>query len=188
MIANEKAWYALNVTGGKEIKTRDWIIANKEKFGVGDDILDQVVLPIQRKISVKNGKKRITESSLMGPYIYVHANICDERVISFFSQAPNVYSFVGSKNGGFRSGADVISNEEICRIINRNENDVTKENKSFTIGDAVEIIAGSFSNFKGIVKEVNDKTNILKISVMIFGGENIIEAKSSQVKKINNYE
>ena len=188
MFVNKKAWYAIAVTGGKEIKTRNWLIANKNKFGVSDEVLDEVVVPIQRKITVKNGKKRISESSLMGPYIYVHANISDKNVISFFSQAPNVYSFVGCKNKGFTSGADVISDEEINKIMHNSKNEVTNENIKFFIGDAVEVVSGSFSSFKGIIKETNDKTNILSVSVMIFGGENIIEVKSSQVRKIDKYE
>lgn len=188
MSVDKKAWYAITVTGGKEIKTRDWLIANKSRFGVSDDVLDDVIVPIQRKITVKNGKKRITESSLMGPYIYVHANICDEKVISFFSQAPNAYSFVGCKSKGFRSGADVISDEEINKIMHNNKDEVTSENIKYFVGDAVEVVSGSFSSFRGIVKETNDKTNILSISVMIFGGENIIEVKYSQVRKIDKYE
>lgn len=189
MLINKKAWYAITVQGGKEIKIRDWLITNKDRFGVSDDVLDNVMLPVKRKIIVKNGKKKITETSLIGPYVYVHANICDESVISFFTQAPSVYSFVGSRNGGFRSGADVISDSEMDKIINNNNDEVNgNENQDLLVGDAVEIISGSFSNFKGIVKDINKKNNILKIGVMIFGGENIIEVKTFQVKKIDNYE
>ena len=50
-------WYVISVTSGKEIKTRDWLLENKERFCVDDTILDKIFLPVQKKIVVKDGKK-----------------------------------------------------------------------------------------------------------------------------------
>ena len=181
-------WYVISVTSGKEIKTRDWLLENKERFCVDDTILDKIFLTNKKKIVVKDGKKTEIENSLIGPYIYVHCDITNENLLDFFRQAPNVYSFVGSKKGGFRSGAERVRDEDINRFLNVDNNKNTTENTNFYVGDNVELISGNFSGFKGVVNDVNEKTNLLKISILIFGRETIIEVQSSQVKKINNYE
>ena len=82
---DNKKWYALSVSGGKEIKTKDWLLENKSRFDIDDTMLDEILLPIQKKSILKNGKKVISESALMGPYIYVHADISNELVLNFFS-------------------------------------------------------------------------------------------------------
>ena len=181
-------WYVISVTGGKEIKTRDWLLENKERFDVDDSILDKIFLPVQKKISIKDGKKKEIENSLIGPYIYVHCDVTNEKLIDFFRQAPNVYSFVGSKRGGFRSGAERVRDEDINKLFNVETNENTDENTNFYVGDNVELISGNFSGFKGVVNDVNTKTNLLKVSILIFGRETIIEVQSSQVKKTNSYE
>lgn len=186
---DNKKWYALSVSGGKEIKTRDWLLDNKARFDINDDMLDEILLPIQKKSILKNGKKVISESALMGPYIYVHADISNELVLSFFSQAPNVFSFVGSKKGGFHSGAAELNTEEIKKIMERDSDENRdKLSTDFIEGETVCIMAGPFKNFTGTIEKVITKTNLLKINVLIFGGETIIEVPFSQVKKKNNYE
>ena len=186
---DNKKWYALSVSGGKEIKTKDWLLQNKERFDIDDNMLDEILLPIQKKSILKNGKKVISESALMGPYIYVHADISNELVLNFFSQAPNVFSFVGSKKGGFHSGAAELNTDEIKKIMVK-EDDENRENSNddFIEGETVYITAGPFKNFTGTIEKVISKTNLLKINVLIFGGETIIEVPFSQVKKKNNYE
>jgi len=184
MLVGEKAWYALSVTGGKEVKTMNWLIENKSRFDISDDILDEIFLPTNKKVIVKNNKKRIIETSLMGHYIYFHGDASNEKLIFFFSQAPNVYSYVGSKSGGFTSGASVIMEKDINRMKNIEDKSDTEVDKSLSVGDDVTITNGSFQGFKGIIKEINVKTNIAKVGVMIFGGENIAEVQLNQIKKI----
>ena len=189
MVLDNKKWYALSVSGGKEIKTKDWLLENKSRFDVNDDILDEILLPIQKKSILKNGKKVISESALMGPYIYVHADISNELVLNFFSQAPNVFSFVGSKKGGFHSGAAELNTEEIKKIMEKDSDENRdKSDSDFIEGESVCIIAGPFKSFTGTIEKVISKTNLLKVKVLIFGGETIIEVPFSQVKKKNNYE
>ena len=136
-------WYVISVTSGKEIKTRDWLLENKERFCVDDTILDKIFLPVQKKIVVKDGKKTEIENSLIGPYIYVHCDITNENLLDFFRQAPNVYSFVGSKKGGFRSGAERVRDEDINRFLNVDNNKNTTENTNFYVGDNVELISAA---------------------------------------------
>ena len=188
MCAANLYWYVISVTSGKEIKTRDWLQENKDRFDVDDSILDRIFLPVQKKLIVKNGVKKELESSLIGPYIYVHCDITNEKLIEFFRNAPNVYSFVGSKGGGFKSGAEKVKDEEINRFLNVDNNENNGEDTDLYVGDRVELISGNFSGFKGVINDVNNKTNMLKISILIFGRETIIEAQSSQVKKISSYE
>ena len=185
-----KKWYVLSVLGGKELKVKEWLLLNKERFDVTDDLLDEILVPIQKKSMLKNGKKVIYENALMGPYVYVHADISNEDVINLFSQAPNVFSFVGGKKLGFRGGAAELNSEEIKKILELN-NDETRQNSSdqdIIEGEEVYITSGPFKDFTGTVSKINTQTNLLKVNVVIFGGETIIEVPFSQVKKKNSYE
>lgn len=184
MLVGQKAWYALSVTGGKEVKIMNWLNENKARFDITDDILDEIFLPTNKKLVVTNNKKRVIETSASGHYIYFHGDASNEKLIFFFSQAPNVYSYVGSKNGGFKSGASVIMEKDINRMKNIEDTSDNDVDKSLAIGDDVTISSGSFQGFKGVIKEINVKTNIAKVSVMIFGGENVVEVQLPQIKKI----
>jgi transcriptional antiterminator NusG len=100
-----------------------------------------------------------------------------------------VFSFVGSKKGGFHSGAAELNTEEIKKIMERdNDENRDKSSSDFIEGEEVCIVTGPFKSFTGTIEKVISKTNLLKVKVLIFGGETIIEVPFSQVKRKNNYE
>ncbi|MBN1164821.1 MAG: transcription termination/antitermination factor NusG [Candidatus Krumholzibacteriota bacterium] len=171
-------WYVLHTYSGREAKVRDTV----ERLIKASDFQDKfgkVLVATEDVAEMKKGKKKVTTRKLFPSYILIEMEMTNETW-SLIENVPGVTHFVGGGKKPFP-----IPKKEVDRILGRMEK---KEGiipeVPFTIGEHVNVIDGPFSEFTGIVDEINPERGKLKVLVSIFGRETPVELDFLQVKPI----
>jgi transcriptional antiterminator NusG len=173
-------WYVVHANTGHENKVRrnieQSIRSNEEMQPYFGDIL----VVTQEVTEMRNGKRVTSKRKFFPSYILVEMLLNNETQ-HFIANIPGVTRFVGSG-----SQPTAISDEEVDRILGRihKTEDKTIQEIPYNVGDAVEVIDGPFSDFNGIVNEINPDKGKLKVMVSIFGRETPVELDFLQVKSI----
>ena len=172
-------WYVVHTYSGHENKVRENIqkMINastiKEHFG-------QIVVPTEEVAEMKKGKKTITTRKFFPSYILIEMFMSDEA-FHLVSDLPGVTGFVGTS-----SGPQPLSKAEVERILGR----MDKERQTiipeipFTMGEHIRIKDGPFSDFTGVIDEINVERGKLRVLVSIFGRETPVELDFLQVESI----
>ncbi|MFK7760586.1 MAG: transcription termination/antitermination protein NusG [Candidatus Midichloriaceae bacterium] len=171
-------WYIINVLSGYEKKVITLIKENAAKKQVADAFEDFVV-PIESTVELKKGKKVNAEKRIFPGYIMVHMDLNDLT----WNIVKNT-QYVGKLLGGGNTPL-AIPEFEVKRVLMQvEEGKVVKEmKKTFEVGENVKIINGVFETFNGIVEEVEDEKQRLKVLVSIFGRETPVDLHFDQVEK-----
>ncbi|WPX96005.1 Transcription termination/antitermination factor NusG [Candidatus Bandiella woodruffii] len=166
---------------GYEKKAIELIRQNAQKKEV-DHLFEDFVIPVEHTLELKKGKKVDSEKKIFPGYVLVNMELNDLT----WNIVKNT-QYVGKLLGGGNRPLP-IPEHEIKRVLKQvEEGKVVKERKkTFEIGENVRIINGVFETFNGIVEEVDDEKQRLKILVSIFGRETPVELEFEQVEKINN--
>ena len=179
--ANEKdnfEWYSLRVISGKEQATKENILIEVEEAGISSEI-DEVFLPYEKVIEVRNNKKKIKEKMFFPGYMLINMDM-NAQSKYVVENTPGVLSFVGPK------GLDPVplKANEIKRIFGEVEMKEGREflTTSYKVGDNVKVIAGPFIDFTGNIEEVNDEKQKVKVVVSIFGRPTSVELDCFQVE------
>ena len=140
-------------------------------------LIFQVLVPKEKMIEVKNGKRKVVEKKIFQGYVLVQMIITDDAWF-VVRNTPSVTGFVGT-------GTDPtpIENDEIEKIMKRMGKEEPKHKIDFTIGEVVGITDGPFKGFDGTVNEIDQTKGKLKVLVNMFGRETPVELDSLQVKK-----
>ncbi|MDP3685864.1 MAG: transcription termination/antitermination protein NusG, partial [bacterium] len=143
-----------------------------------EDKIFQVLVPREKKIKIKDGKRRVVEERLFPGYVLVEMIVTDDSWY-VVRNTPNVTGFIGSG-----TIPTPVSEEEVKRLLER----IGEEEPTYKIdmktGDAVKITDGPFKDFDGRVAEVNEAKGKVKVLVNMFGRETPIELDSLQAKKV----
>lgn len=171
-------WYIINVLSGYEKKVISLIKENAIKNHVIDAFKDFVV-PIENTVELKKGKKVNAEKRIFPGYIMVNMDLNDLT----WNIVKNT-QYVGKLLGGSNTPSP-IPEFEVNRVLKQVEDGkVVKEmKKTFEIGENVKIINGVFETFNGLVEEVEDEKQRLKVLVSIFGRETPVDLHFDQVEK-----
>ena len=173
------SWYSLRVISGKEQTTKENILREAQEASIEKDI-EEVFLPYEKVVEVRNNKKRIKEKMFFPGYILVKMNMTDESW-HFIKSQPKVTNFLGSK------GKPVsLSNKEAERLLEQITEGVERprSNVIFEIGEEVRVSDGPFQSFNGLVEEVDEDKSRLKVTVSIFGRSTPVDLEFTQVEKI----
>ena len=173
----ERNWYAIHTYSGYENAVQRNLRQRIDSLGMNDKIFD-VVVPTEKKIRVKGGK-RITEEERIYPgYVLVEMVVDDE---SWFvvRNTPRVTGFVGSGTQPVP-----LTKEEYDSLMNRMSSDEVKHRVDLSIGDFVTIVDGPFKELEGKVGEVDEKSGKVKVMVNMFGRETPVELDFLQVKRV----
>lgn len=173
-------WYVLRAISGKEGKVKEYIDAEIKNSDLGQTV-SQVLIPTEKVLQIRNGKKITKERSYLPGYVLVEANLIGETPHRL-RNIPNVLGFLGEKN----NQPTPIRQSEINRILGTV--DELQENGEemltpFLIGETVKVITGPFSGFDGVIEEVNNEKKKLKVMVSIFGRKTPLELAFTQVEK-----
>ena len=177
---NENAhnWYSLRVISGKEKNVEQNIIYESKENDI-EQLIEEVFVPFEKVIELKNNKKVVKEKMFFPGYILIkmHMNKKSKYVIENIN---GVMSFVGPK-GKFPVP---LRDAEIKRIFGEVERQEGREVMvtPFKKGDYVKVIAGPFIDFSGTVEEVNDDKQKVKIVISIFGRLTPVELDYFQVE------
>lgn len=172
-------WYVVHVYSGSERKVAESLREQSVKKKLEDQVLE-VLVPTEDIVEVKRGEKVKVERQYFPGYILVKMLLTDESW-HLISSTPKVTGFLGAKGR-----PTPITNREVERLLSQIEDDKdrVKHAISFEIGDQVKVSDGPFSTFTGIVEDVDDEKERLKVSVTIFGRATPVELEYSQVEKI----
>lgn len=169
-------WYAIHTYSGYEEKVAENIRQRAETLDMTNKIFD-VIVPKEKQIEIKNGKRRVVEKRIFQGYVLVNM-IMDNDSWYVVRNTPNVTGFVGSES------ATPVSEEEIKSIKRRMGMEEPKYRINFTVGEVVNITDGPFKGFEGNISEIDEQKGKLKVLVNIFGRETPVELDSLQVKKV----
>ncbi len=170
-------WYSIQ-TYGSERKVKETILNLIEENKLQDKI-EEVIVPTEDVIEVKEGKKKISERSLYSGYVFIKIDL-DTNLQHMIQSIPKVSGFVGEANH-----PTPLSDSDINTILDRVENRAAPKPKVyFDNGEMVRIIDGPFANFTGTVDEYDLEHGTLKLNVSIFGRSTPVDISYTQVEKI----
>ncbi|HSP07627.1 MAG TPA: transcription termination/antitermination protein NusG [Acidobacteriota bacterium] len=174
-----KKWFVIHTYSGYENKVVDALKKRVKVFGL-DDQVGQILIPTQKVLEMKSGKKVETEKKFYPGYILVEMEMSDD-VWHAVVNTPKVSGFVGSGRT-----PTPLSEEEVDQIVHQISAAAEKPApmSMFDKGETIKIIDGPFSNFTGQVEEVNPVKSTLKVMVTIFGRATPVELDFLQVEKI----
>ncbi len=171
-------WYAIQTYSGSEQSVKR-AIENLIRENKVENRLEQIVVPTEDIIEVKNNKKKITERSLYPGYVFIKVDL-DTALWHLIQSLPRVGRFIGEAKK-----PTPLSDSDIETILEKVKNRAAPKPKiSFETGEVVRIIEGPFANFTGTVEEYDMEHRRLKLNVSIFGRSTPIEILYSQVEKI----
>ncbi len=172
-----KHWYVIHTYSGYEDNVSRNLLQRIESMGVEDKIFS-VLVPKEKKIKIKGGKRHIIEERIFPGYVLVEMIVTDDSWY-VVRNTPNVTGFVGSG-----TTPTPVSEDEIKKIKKRMGVTEPKYKIDVAIGDPVKIVDGPFKNFDGKVNEIDEEKGKIKVLVSMFGRETPVELDFLQIKKI----
>ena len=180
--APRRAWNVLRAISGKEAKVKELLDGAIKNTDLGNYVF-QVLIPTEKVLSVKNGKKVVKEKNLYSGYVFIEAILVGE-VIHELTNTTNVIDFL--KGRGKDAKPEPLRESEVMRMlgtadeINENLDDSVND---YMVGETVKVIDGPFNGFNGKVTEVVPEKKKLKVSVKIFERETQLELENSKVER-----
>ncbi|MGV3279124.1 transcription termination/antitermination protein NusG [Rickettsiales bacterium LUAb2] len=177
-------WYILQVYSGFENKVVEAIkeqlqLKNLEQF------VEEIIVPVQDVLQVKQGKKSTIKKNFLPGYVLIKTMLTDE-VLGLIRSVPRVSSFLGGNKG---SVPFPVAEQEVNQILQKIQENVEKSNtgkSQFEVGETVSIADGPFASLNGVVEDVDNVKNKLKILVSIFDRMVPVELEFHQVEKVEN--
>lgn len=173
----ERHWYAIHTYSGYENAVARNLKQRIESLGMEGQIFD-VVVPTEKKIRVKGGKRVTEEERIYPGYVLVDMVVTDETWYAV-RNTPRVTGFVGSGTQPVP-----LNDAELTELMSRMKSDTVKHKIDFAIDDQVLITDGPFRELEGKIGEVDEDRGKVKVLVSMFGRETPVELDFLQVKKV----
>ena len=172
-------WYVLRAITGKETKVKEYIDAAVNN-GIYSGYVGQTLVPTEKVVQVRNGKRVINDRVLYSGYVYVQAAMVGEIAYAL-RNIPNVIGILGGMDH-----PAVVRQAEIDRLLGAAEQQAIDVDTavSFMVGEQVKVTEGPFSTFNGVVNDVNLDRKKLTVLVKVFGRETALNLGFGQVEKI----
>ena len=177
-----KKWYVVRAVSGQENKIKSYIESDIARLGLSD-FVEEVLVPTEKVIQIRNGKKVNKERNYFPGYIMIKANLSGE-VPHIIRSITNVIGFLGETKGG---EPVPLRKAEVNRMLGKvDELSVQSENVviPFKIGETIKVIDGPFNGFNGNIEKVNGEKRKLEVMVKIFGRKTPLELSYMQVEKV----
>jgi len=170
-------WYAIQVYSGSEQAVKKGIELLAIEHGI-EERVENIIVPTEEVIEVKNGQKKITERVLYSGYVFAHVDL-DTSLWHKVQSLPRVSRFIGEGKT-----ATPLTDADIKVILDKMEKkEAPRPKVDFENGEMVRIIDGPFANFTGVVEEYDLDHGKLKLNVSIFGRNTPVEILYTQVEK-----
>jgi transcriptional antiterminator NusG len=175
-------WYVVRAIGGQENKVKSYIETEIERKGLSDYV-SQVLVPTEKVMQIRQGKKIYKERVYFPGYIMIEANLAGE-VPHVIKSITGVIGFLGETKGG---DPVPMRKSEVNRMLGKvDELSVQDENIAipYTVGETIKVVDGPFNGFDGTIEKVNEEKRKLEVMVKIFGRKTPLELSYMQVEKI----
>lgn len=179
---SDKKWYVVRSVSGQENKIKSYIETEISRLNL-EEYIEQVLVPTEKVIQIRNGKKVNKERVYFPGYIMIQANLAGE--IPHIIRAINgVIGFLGEVKGG---EPVPLRQSEVNRMLGKVDELAVQDesiNIPFIIGETVKVIDGPFNGFNGNVEKINEEKRKLEVMVKIFGRKTPLELSYMQVEKV----
>lgn len=183
-----RGWYILHTYTGYESKIEKTIRILVESGELSSDVVLDIKVPVEEVVEIKEGKKKTSTKKFLPGYIMIELDLPDigwKGTCSAIRRIQGVTGFVGaSPNVRPRP----ISVDEAKALLQKSGDikgeKTTRLKQSFSVGEQVKIIEGSFASFSGTIEDVNLEKGKLRVTVNIFGRDTPVELGLLQVEKI----
>src|SRR3989338_6820361 len=173
-----RRWYVLHTYSGYEENVKRHLEQRIDSFDMQDKVF-AVLVPKEKKIKIKNGKRVSVEEKIFPGYILVEMVVTDDSWY-VVRNTPNVTGFVGSG-----TTPTPIDQKEVESLLKRVNTAAEPSHKiDVEVNDVVRITDGPFKNFEGKISKVDHERGRIKALVSMFGRETPVELDALQVKKI----
>lgn len=172
-----RRWYVIHTYSGYEENVERNMRQRIDSMDMQDKIFD-IMIPKEKKIKIKNGKRKVVEEKIFPGYVLVNMIVTDDSWY-VVRNTPNVTGFVGTG-----TTPTPISEDEVKSLQKKMGVEEPKYEIDVTLGSPVKIVDGPFKNFEGKINEVDDARGKVKVLVNMFGRETPVELDFLQVKKI----
>ena len=176
-LPQQKNWYVIHTYSGYEDAVAKNLKQRIESLGMEDKIFNDIV-PKEKKIKIKDGKRKVVEEKVYPGYVLVEMVVTDDSWY-VVRNTPNVTGFVGAGTTPVP-----VSLEEIENLKKRMGVEVPQYKIEVKVGDPVKIIDGPFKDFDGKVSEIDEEKGKVKVLVNMFGRDTAVELDSLQIKKL----
>lgn len=176
-----KSWYVLRAIGGKEKKVKEYVENEMANSELGDYV-SQVLIPMEKVVQLRSGKKINKERNFFPGYILIEAALVGETAHTL-RNFTNVIGFLGDEKGG---EPVPLRESEVNRILGKVDElaeSTEAIDNPYSVGESIKVIDGPFNNFTGIIEDVNVEKKKLKVTVKIFGRKTPVELGFTQVEK-----
>ena len=177
-----KKWYVVRAVSGQEAKIKDYIASEISRLGY-DSYLEDILVPTEKVVQIRNGKKINKEKVYYPGYIMIKADLSGE-IPHVIKSVTNVIGFLGETKGG---EPVPLRPSEVNRLLGKvDELELSKEHVAipFTVGESIKVVDGPFNGFTGTIEHVNEDKRKLQVMVKIFGRKTPLELSYMQVEKI----
>jgi len=176
-LPQQKNWYVIHTYSGYEDAVAKNLKQRVESLGMEDKIFN-VLVPKEKKIKIKSGKRKTVEEKIYPGYVLVEMIVTDDSWY-VVRNTPRVTGFIGAG-----TIPTPISDAEIKSLQKRMGVEEPKYKIDVILGDAVKVIDGPFKDCDGKISEIDEKRGKIKVLVSMFGRETPVELDFLQVKKI----
>lgn len=175
---NLRQWYAVHTYSGYEEAVARYLKQRVESLSMGDKIFN-VVVPKEKKIRIKGGRRHTIEEKTYPGYVLVEM-VMSEDSWYVVRNTPRVTGFVGADS----TQPTPLSKEEVESLLARGGREESRFNVDLSVGDLVKIIDGPFKDYDGKISEIDEEKGKVKVLVPVFGRDTAVELDSLQVKKV----
>jgi len=176
-ISTQKNWYVIHSVSGLEDNVAQNLKKRIDSLSMEDYIFN-VIVPKEKKIKVKNGKRVTVEERIYPGYVFVEMIVTDNSWY-VVRNTPNVTGFIGAGTTPIP-----VSPEEMNFITKKTTKEDPKHTINVDVDDLVRIVDGPFKDFEGKVSEIDNSRGKLKVLVNMFGRNTPVELDSLQIKKV----
>jgi transcription termination/antitermination protein NusG len=175
-------WYIVHAYSNFEKKVAEQIKETAIQKGLGDKV-EQILVPSEEITETVRGRKKVTERRFFPGYVLVKMEL-DDATYHLVKDTPKVTGFLGADAG---KRPTPVSEKEVQRILGVVEEggDRPVQLITFDLGEKVKVIDGPFDQFEGLVEEVDESRQRLKVAVSIFGRATPVELEYTQVEKLS---
>jgi transcription termination/antitermination protein NusG len=177
-----KKWYVVRAVSGQENKVKAYIETESIRLGL-QDFISQVLVPTEKIVQVREGKKISKDKVYFPGYVMIEANLTGE-IPHIIKSITSVIGFLGEVKGG---DPVPLRLSEVNRMLGKVDELAVKTDTHsipFNIGETIKVIDGPFNGFNGTVEKINDEKRKLEVMVKIFGRKTPLELSFMQVEKV----
>ncbi len=175
----EMSWYVLRAVSGKESKVKEYIDAEIKNGRLGDHVA-QVLIPTEKVLQVRGGKRIVKERNYLPGYVLVEARLVGE-IAHELRNTPNVLGFLGGLDN-----PTPLRQSEVNRILGKvdeMQEEAAEAAIPFTVGESVKVTEGPFSGFSGVIEKIDSEKKKVTVTVKVFGRGTGLDLGFMQIAK-----